>query len=185
MDESLNILKKKLNELINNNIKNDMSNITCSYYPYATSNKNIYEASKIDNNKIDKINKILSHNKTNKNNVNEDNYRDLQKLTIKNKSKELTYYLKKRSNMIELKTGFAIISYFKKIEESNFPILNKYNYTTNYDQVLYEFENYDFVMRKYDDSKWIICVNFTVSNKIDATLKKINATLNKIDKNID
>jgi hypothetical protein len=142
----------------------------CAYYPYVELISDFENKPKqFSDKQIDILKQKYKHKQ---NIIREQTYRSLNKYTINNEIQ----YIKHLSKIIHLDNKFIIISNNNIIDEDQFPILKTYHKDTTFEQIIFDFNNFDLECRKYNFNNWIICINFIIN------IKDLNNILSNIFK---
>lgn len=190
MNTILKLIEKDLDQLKKYlkiaKINYELSDVTCAYYPFYSFKENgfIYCPKQFSSVRIEKIKKILSKKiKTTINcTVSEFCYKGIEKILFNSDKINEVYYVKKKSLSIPLYNGFAILTIFSQIDQSQFPDVKEYDNKCVNNQVIMQDKFFDFIMKKIsDETGWTICVNFNVNEnpgeKMSDMIKTITNTL--------
>lgn len=171
------------NVIKNIHIQNKKIIVMCSYYPFIdTKQDNIYTPQKLSQNDVVCFQKEMIQQKYEKYeySMEELYFRNLVKLTI---NEIHIQYMKKTSTLINLEKGFAIITYFDPINNSQFPNINKYHLMTTNNHIVFNNNGCYDVMLKSNNSNYTFCVNFNTNiQNLDNTLLSISNLCNHISK---
>lgn len=125
---------------------------------------------------FEKINIVKKNSKTKS--IKEEYYHDLVKIT---NSEDSIFYIKKRTRLVAFEKCIIIFNITQIIEENQFPLLNKYDHTEIKNLTIYQFENFDLVVRELNPNEFTIYLEFNKNNYI---LQNLQNELNNITKNL-